>query len=354
MRKGVVTVVLPIYNVEQYLDRCIESVVNQTYHDLEIILVDDGSPDRCPEICEKWKREDPRIKVIHKKNAGVGMARNTGIEHATGEYICFFDSDDYIALDAIEKAYQCIYSYSAEIVLFGCYYIGLNGKIVKGIPQTDKILYQGDEVQTYILPNMVGPDPQTGKNVHLQIAPWGGMYSMAAIRRTHWRFVSERQYFSDDMYSLLLLYKDIKYVAVLPEALYFYCKNRDSLTQVYRKERYERIKFWYDGCIKTCDELEYGENIKTRLPNRFIGYTIATLKIIAHTNCSKREKKAEIYTILKDRRLHDVISDMNIKYQKNTKKIWIIAVKFRLYELARWLVMAKSAHEVLKEKDNEA
>ena len=92
-----VTVVIPIYNVEKYLNRCIESVAGQTYKNLEIILVDDESPDNCPRICEDWKNRDNRIKVIHKKNGGLGYARNTGIDCATGEYICFVDSDDYIA-----------------------------------------------------------------------------------------------------------------------------------------------------------------------------------------------------------------------------------------------------------------
>ena len=116
MRKGVVSVVLPIYNVEKYLSRCLESVVNQSYRKLEIILVDDESPDKCPEICDKWAAKDSRIKVIHKKNGGLGYARNTGIENATGEYICFIDSDDYIASDTIEKAYKSGIESKADIV----------------------------------------------------------------------------------------------------------------------------------------------------------------------------------------------------------------------------------------------
>ena len=97
MVSGLVTVVIPVYNVEAYLDRCVQSVVNQTYKNLEIILIDDGSPDNCPAMCDAWAQKDKRIKVVHKENAGLGYARNTGIEHATGEYICFFDSDDYVA-----------------------------------------------------------------------------------------------------------------------------------------------------------------------------------------------------------------------------------------------------------------
>ena len=106
MKAGLVSIVLPIYNVEKYLDRCIESVINQTYRNLEILLVDDGSPDDCPQKCEEWAKKDGRIKVIHKANAGLGYARNTGIENASGEYICFFDSDDYIDPSTIEKAYN--------------------------------------------------------------------------------------------------------------------------------------------------------------------------------------------------------------------------------------------------------
>ena len=119
MNQGLVTVVLPIYNVEKYLDRCMKSIVNQTYRNLEIILVDDGSPDHCPEICDRWAETDNRIRVIHKENAGLGMARNTGIENASGEYICLFDSDDYVALDLVEKAYTLAQESQADIVIFG-------------------------------------------------------------------------------------------------------------------------------------------------------------------------------------------------------------------------------------------
>lgn len=93
------SVIIPIYNVEPYLDRCMESIVNQTYKNLEIIMVDDGSPDNCPELCDQWQRKDVRIKVIHKKNGGLSDARNAGLDIASGEYIAFVDSDDFVDLD---------------------------------------------------------------------------------------------------------------------------------------------------------------------------------------------------------------------------------------------------------------
>ena len=91
-----ISVIVPVYNVEKYLDRCVESIVSQTYKNLEIILIDDGSPDNCPQMCDDWAKKDSRIKVIHKENGGVSSARNCGLDEAKGEYISFVDSDDVI------------------------------------------------------------------------------------------------------------------------------------------------------------------------------------------------------------------------------------------------------------------
>lgn len=102
MQKELISVIIPIYNVEEYLDRCIESVINQTYKDLEIILVDDGSPDSCPKKCDEWAKRDSRIVVIHKKNGGLSDARNAALDAMTGEYVFFVDGDDMIALNAID------------------------------------------------------------------------------------------------------------------------------------------------------------------------------------------------------------------------------------------------------------
>lgn len=97
MDGSLISVIIPIYNVEQYLDDCVTSVVNQSHKNLEIILVDDGSPDNCPKKCDDWVKRDNRIKVVHKKNGGLSSARNAGLDVATGDYIGFVDSDDYIA-----------------------------------------------------------------------------------------------------------------------------------------------------------------------------------------------------------------------------------------------------------------
>ena len=105
-----VSIIVPVYKVERYLDRCLKSLVNQTYLNIEIILVDDESPDKCPEICDEWAKKDCRIKVIHKKNGGLSDARNKGLEFAEGIYVCFVDSDDYVAQTYVETLYKLICS----------------------------------------------------------------------------------------------------------------------------------------------------------------------------------------------------------------------------------------------------
>ena len=112
-----ISVIVPIYNVEKYLTKCIESIINQTYKNLEIILVDDGSPDKSPIICDEYAKKDNRIKVIHKKNGGLSDARNYGMSLATGEYISFIDSDDYVTDDYIMTLYSLIENMSVKFQL---------------------------------------------------------------------------------------------------------------------------------------------------------------------------------------------------------------------------------------------
>ena len=115
MENPLISVIVPIYNVEAYLNRCVESLVNQTYYNLEIILVDDGSPDDCPQICDEWERKDNRIKVIHKQNGGLSDARNAGMKIATGEYISFVDSDDLVSHKFIEELVRAIRTTQSEL-----------------------------------------------------------------------------------------------------------------------------------------------------------------------------------------------------------------------------------------------
>lgn len=113
--KDTISVIVPIYKVERYLDECITSIVNQNYDNLEIILVDDGSPDNCPEICEVWASRDLRIKVVHKTNGGLSSARNAGLKVASGDFVMFVDSDDFIELSMVSNLLQSLKNTNADI-----------------------------------------------------------------------------------------------------------------------------------------------------------------------------------------------------------------------------------------------
>lgn len=114
-----ISVIIPVYKVEEYLDECVLSVIRQTYTNLEIILVDDGSPDNCPRMCDEWATKDSRIKVIHKENGGLSDARNAGLDAAEGQYIAFIDSDDYIKPDMMEKLHSALVTEKADIAACG-------------------------------------------------------------------------------------------------------------------------------------------------------------------------------------------------------------------------------------------
>lgn len=129
MKKGMISVIIPVYKVEKELRRCIDSVLRQSYQNIEIILVDDGSPDGCPRICEEYKEKDDRIKVIHKKNGGLSDARNAGLDIAKGEYIAFVDSDDWVEKDFIEILYNNAQKENADISIIGYTLVWDNGRI---------------------------------------------------------------------------------------------------------------------------------------------------------------------------------------------------------------------------------
>lgn len=144
-----ISVIVPIYNVEKYLTQCIESIINQTYKNLEIILVDDGSKDNSGKICDEYQKKDSRIKVIHKENGGTSSARNEGLEISTGKYIQFVDSDDYIDLDMIEFLYKILKEENADISM--CSYYKLNKDKFTTNATEEKINYTSDEALQELL-----------------------------------------------------------------------------------------------------------------------------------------------------------------------------------------------------------
>lgn len=344
MEEKLVSIVLPIYNVEKYLNRCLESVVNQTYKNLEIILVDDGSTDGCPAICDDWAKRDERIMVIHKQNAGLGMARNTGIENATGDFICFYDSDDYIEIETIQKCVDVLEKNKAELVCYGLKNIDRCGKETGSlVPKVKKLLYSGEEVLNQFLPELIAPDPNKGGCPNFRMSAWSAVYSLKLIKTSSWRFVSEREIIAEDVYSLLGLYNHVNKVVVLPEALYCYCENDSSLSRSYKKDRYQKIKFFYQESLKLANELNYSEDIKHRISEPYLAFTIAAMKQEVAVGESKSAVISRLKTIIKDDLLQSVLRANKKDRVSRNRKLLFLVMRAKLYSVCYILLKAKIA-----------
>lgn len=345
MNHCLVSVVVPIYNVEKYLDRCVDSIVNQTYQNLEIILVDDGSSDNCPQMCDEWAKKDKRIHVIHKENQGAGMARNTGIDAAKGSYICFIDSDDYVSPFIIEKAYNLASKDCSDIVTFGTTIVNKNGKIVKEVvPKVEKCLFEGEEVHNQFLPDLIDDNRIGGKNKNVNLCIRACLFSMKLIQCAKWRIASEREVFSEDVYSILDIYKYVNSVSVLSEALYFYCENSSSLTQSYWADKSNKIRFFYYKCLEIAEKHGYCSHVKNALDEPYVSFSIAALK----------QEVARYNRHLAIPRLHEIIDDEGFQQVLSRKKndrssvarrVIIFAMRNRMYNLCYWLLLGKHMSE---------
>lgn len=145
-----ISIIVPVYGVEKYVNRCIQSIVNQTYKNIEIILVDDGSPDNCPLICDEWAKEDLRIKVIHKKNGGLSDARNVGLQIASGELIGFVDSDDWISEDMYQLLYEDMVNNDSDISACGVKIIWEDNKFELLTPEGSYLFNQQEAMEAII------------------------------------------------------------------------------------------------------------------------------------------------------------------------------------------------------------
>lgn len=332
------SVVLPIYNVEKYLKRCMDSILNQTYTNLEIIMVDDGSPDNCPALCDEYAKNDSRIKVIHKQNAGLGMARNTGIEHATGDYICFFDSDDFVSTDLFEICAKELEKESFDVIAFDSS-VFKNGEVINTHNRTSRLVFKGEDVQTVYLRRITdNRDDQE----RLFANAWSKVYSLRLIKEKGFRYASEREYISEDYYSNLVLFKDVKSVLCLPNALYFYCYNDASLTHAFNENRFEKIVFQYEQSIKKCDELGYSNEIKNAIAFQSLGNLFGAFRgLLLADQVSAADKKKKIYEVVSSARYQCLYQNLVIRGKNLGRRMLIWALKGKRCRIAYVLLKLK-------------
>jgi len=234
-----ISIIVPVFNVEKYLIRCLTSLVNQTLNSIEIIIVDDESPDGCSKICDSYALNYDNIQVIHKENEGLGFARNSGISIAKGEYIAFVDSDDYVGLDAFEKMYDAVKSNNADTCLCGFKRLKNNGNIINNPQPFGSLVISGNNnIRQKVLLNMIGSPPDYWDDIYLMMAVWMGLYSLDLIKRHSIYFCSERVFISEDIIFDLDYYAVSEKVVLIEAMDYVYCENDASLTVAYKKDRY--------------------------------------------------------------------------------------------------------------------
>lgn len=255
-----VSIIVPVYKVEKYLDECVESLINQTYSDFEIILVDDGSPDRCGLICDEWAVKDSRIVCVHKENGGISSARNAGLEHAAGEYIVFVDSDDYVDSKYLEILVSAMEESKADVVMCGSKSVWLDHEgHAEHLPQTPTML--------------------EGKAFAHEFLIWLGAYAVV------WNKIFKKSLFDnisfhegrifEDMYFTTDVIKHTKTWSIIPEQLYFYRMRKSSMINTKRivlsSSMYAATQYL---CQKFDDDAELAFLAKKLQLNQLLNYYV--------------------------------------------------------------------------------
>ena len=227
MNTPLISVVIPVYKVEEYLDRCVQSVVGQSYENLEIILVDDGSPDGCGAMCDAWAQKDARIRVRHQRNAGLGAARNRGVEMAAGEYVSFVDSDDYIAPDAIELLLRLLRDQNVEIACGDCCDVGRDAFAVFDRSGEENVrVFTGEEACMTL---------QGWEFYMPMVTAWGKLFPRQWLLEEPF---TEGRLHEDESTTYRLFFR-ARHVALSSRAVYAYYQNPDSIMHT-RSERSQR------------------------------------------------------------------------------------------------------------------
>lgn len=237
MYRPKISIIVPCYGVEKYLDRCLSSIINQTFSDLEIILVDDCSPDNTPQICDEWAKKDSRIKVVHKgKNEGLGFARNTGLKIASGEYVAFVDSDDFVDITMYETLYKATNDGTIDVV-----YCGLRIERKDGTWQCfhdfDTItLFDSNKAGRVALSFIHQSELTLQQRLFMSV--WHGLYKRRLIQELNLQFYSEREILSEDLPFQIEFCMNASLIKFIPDYLYTYCFNETSLTKTFKLSKF--------------------------------------------------------------------------------------------------------------------
>lgn len=322
MKDVLISIIVPVYNVEKYLGECIDSIINQTYKNLEIILVDDGSTDNSGKICDDYAIIDKRVSVIHKKNGGLSDARNIGIEFARGYYLYFADSDDYISENAIEVLFNTAEKYNADIVKANVYIIDNLGNPIES---------DGDSNSTKGVA-IYNKNEAIDRFIDKTWSAWNKLYKSSI----HKNVLFPVGKIHEDEAIMCDLLQKVNKVVEIDDKLYYYRRRKGSITE----SDYSIKKMdWFYAWKKNTEFINenYPLYLKKTL-NKFLDVSFYNLDNLLKR--SKKEEAKDINNIITEIRKYkkDIILNNNIKYTKKLRVLLIILNKFEIY---KWLYIKK-------------
>ena len=316
--KPLVSIIVPIFNVEKYLSECIDSILSQTYENIEIILIDDGSTDKSAEICDKYALKDKRVRVIHKINGGVSAARNDALQQANGQLIMFVDSDDWINSETCETAVSTMQESGADVVMW-TYISENNGNQSPKIIFGSDTIFEGTNVKEKLHRRLFGLTGEELANPELadSLCPvWGKLYKKELILDNNISFVdlSKIGTYEDGLFNIEV-FSNVEKAVYLNKFLYHYRReNTSSVTSGYRKYLFEKWQHLFDLMQEYIDKNNLPNDYQTALNNR-IALSILGLGLnIISCDCSAVKKIKMIKEIIKSDRYKNAYKDLCFTY----------------------------------------
>ena len=324
-----VSIIVPVYNVENYIERCLNSLVNQTFKDIEIITINDGSTDKSLELLNKYAKEDIRISVIDLGDEGVSYCRNLGIEKANGKYIMFVDSDDWIDSNMIEAMYKKAEENKLDLVM--CSYIrefkDHSKEKIFNLPE--EIIYKEDKVKNELLRKLVGPVKEELSNPEMLDAlgtVWGKLYRADILKENKIKFVDLKEIGSaEDTLFNIFTFNYLKKVMFLNKSMYHYWRdNPKSVTSQYNPKLKEQRKVFFKYISDFIKENNFEQVFEEALNNR-ICTSVLGLGLI---ECSKNNK---ISGINKIKNIKKIINEEYIRNAYKNLELKYFSIHWRIF-----------------------
>lgn len=338
--EDLISVIIPVYNVEKYLDECIESITNQTYKNLEIVLVDDGSIDNSGKICDEYAKKDNRIKVIHKENKGVSSARNEGLKKSSGNWISFVDADDWLENDFCITLLNKAIETKADIALCGYNRI-VNGNTEKINPSDKDLFFSSEE---YLVKSL---NPQTGF----------GFCHMKLIKREILKNIifNENIVVGEDALFNMTIAKNINKAIFVEKALYNYRVNSQSVVRRYDKN-YANKYLLAMQVVKRYLFEEYSNNVDIQQNYyNFVAYHVLLIAVnyCYHPHNKGINNKKLLKEICNHEEFKDAITKSNYCYLSMNRKITLFTIKHKLYWITELICKYRQKQNNMIGENNE-